>query len=159
MSPTDRLMRSDMELVRRIQLDDVDALGALFDRYCTKAFGLAWSLCRQLEPAEDVVAATFIALWQGRASDPEGSGIGMWTMGQVRHRAVDAYRRDAAGDPGVLDEADGLARLPQAQRDVITLAFYGDLMQAEIADRLEISVEVVREQMRGGLVTLLGRRE
>ncbi len=50
-----------------------------------------------------------------------------------------------------------LQRLPDAQAEVIVLAFYGGLSPAEIADQLELSPEAVRGRMRLGLEKL--RRE
>jgi RNA polymerase sigma-70 factor (ECF subfamily) len=168
---------SDAELMHRIQLDDADALGLLFDRHCTKAYGLARAMCGQPDTAEDVVQEAFIAIWRGRSTyAAQAEGVAAWAMAIVRHRAIDAYRRDrvrergrddtavlehrAAGGDLALeacarDEAAHLrgllGQLPPRQRDVIALAFYGELTQREIALHLDIPLGTVKGRMRLGL--------
>ena len=97
-------------------------------------------------------------------------------MGVVRNRAIDAHRRhsrhdtrradeqyaDAQAARGSLDESVGerddaarlraaLARLPDAQRDVITLAYFGELSATEIASELSLPLGTVKGRMRLGL--------
>jgi RNA polymerase sigma-70 factor (ECF subfamily) len=59
-----------------------------------------------------------------------------------------AARSDAAGLQAVLE------RLPDLQREVITLAFYGQLTHAEIATHLELPSGTVKGRMRLGLQKL-----
>jgi RNA polymerase sigma-70 factor (ECF subfamily) len=54
-----------------------------------------------------------------------------------------------------LDDAEHLhtllGRLPDAQREVITLAFYGGLSHTEIAQQLDLPEGTVKGRMRLGL--------
>jgi len=56
------------------------------------------------------------------------------------------------------DEADRLhgllAQLPDAQSEVITLAFYGQLSHTEIAEQLGLPAGTVKGRMRLGLLKL-----
>lgn len=168
---------SDTELMGRIQRDDADALGELFDRYAPRVYGLARAVCRQSGMADDVVQETFISIWRSRSTcQLQDVDVGAWTMGIVRHRSIDAIRRDwvherrrdhsyalngyaapgdIAVDAAVRDEADHLRRLlaelPEAQREVITLAYYGELTHVEIATLLDIPLGTVKGRMRLGL--------
>ena len=99
----------------------------------------------------------------------------------ARHRAIDIARRNQphavhrAGDqhlatlpaPGSVAElvtqqaqARGLqgllAKLPDAQLEVITLAFYGQLTHTEIAEHLQLPAGTVKGRMRLGLQRLRG---
>jgi RNA polymerase sigma-70 factor (ECF subfamily) len=47
-----------------------------------------------------------------------------------------------------------LRRLPEAQREVIVLAYYGELTHAEIATQLSLSPGTVKGRMRLGLQKL-----
>ena len=47
-----------------------------------------------------------------------------------------------------------LCRLPETQREVITLAFYGQLTHAQIADHLDLPPGTVKGRMRLGLKKL-----
>lgn len=168
---------TDAELMRRMQHDDVDALGGLFDRYARQAHGLARTLCHQPAVAEDVVQEAFISIWRSRSTyRPMDVDVGAWAMSIVRHRAIDALRRDhrhnrrradtealkrratsedVEADACARDEAQHLrellGRLPEAQRDVIALSFFTDLTHVEIAARLEIPLGTVKGRMRLGL--------
>jgi RNA polymerase sigma-70 factor, ECF subfamily len=97
----------------------------------------------------------------------------------VRNRAIDTARRDArlaahsvldhdlAGYPAAHDVAREaldrvaageirvvLERLPEIQREVIILAFYGQLSHAEIAEALDLPLGTVKARMRRGLHAL-----
>jgi RNA polymerase sigma-70 factor (ECF subfamily) len=97
----------------------------------------------------------------------------------VRNRALDAARRDAGTrDRDIADTvlerfpapgdvaADALDRvqarelralldgLPDIQRDVIVLAFYGQLSHTEIAATLHLPLGTVKARLRRGLCAL-----
>ena len=100
-------------------------------------------------------------------------------MSVVRHRAIDAVRRhhvrdrwyddpenareqtsgeDIADDATAADEARRLrgllALLPAAQRDVVVLAYYGELTHVEIAAHLNLPLSTVKGRMRLALERL-----
>ena len=101
-------------------------------------------------------------------------------MTLVRNRAVDSVRREAAAhrprladgeydgpDPAggslqeeviARSEADALRahlqQLPEAQAEVIALAYYGELSHSEIATRLSLPSGTVKGRMRLGLQKL-----
>ncbi len=168
---------TDAELMRRIQNDETAALGELYDRYARRAHGLARAVCHRADVAEEVVQEAFISVWRSRSTyRSTGSEVGAWVMTIVRFRAVDAVRRghmwdrrydddetlnglaapgDLAVDLEASDEAhqlrESLGRLPATQREVIALAFYGELTHVEIAAHLGLPLSTVKGRMRLGL--------
>jgi RNA polymerase sigma-70 factor (ECF subfamily) len=170
----------DGELMRRIQRDDTVALGALYTRYAGRAYSLARAVCHRADVAEDVVQEAFISLWRSRGTyRAADSDVGGWVMSIVRHRAIDAVRRhhvrdrwyddpenareqasaeDIAEDTTAADEARRLrgllALLPSAQRDVVVLAYYGELTHVEIAAHLDLPLSTVKGRMRLALERL-----
>jgi len=111
---------------------------------------------------------------------PRGK-VAPWVLTIARHRAIDIARRNGphaahrAGDerlhtlpaPGsvaevVVKQAQAhelqglLGQLPDAQREVITLAFYGQLTHTEIAEHLHLPAGTVKGRMRLGLQRLRG---
>ncbi len=66
--------------------------------------------------------------------------------------------RPSGSSPPVAAEAHDvlglLAQLPDAQRQVITLAFYGQLTHTEIAEHLHLPAGTVKGRMRLGLQRL-----
>jgi RNA polymerase sigma-70 factor, ECF subfamily len=172
----------DAELVRRVQGDDREAFDVLYERFARRAHGVAGALLHDRSRAEDVVQEAFLAVWRHRATYAPGRGsVAAWVLGIVRHRSIDALRsqgrhdrhltRDAdplehaaAGGPDVeaaaaeRDDAARLRRLlaalPPEQRDVIVLAYFGQLSSTEIAAQVGAPVGTIKGRMRLGLEKL-----
>lgn len=174
--------QTDEVLMTRAQADDTNAFAALYDRHSERAFRIARAICRDSGRAEDVVQEGFLAIWRRRADYRAGVGsFQAWSMQIIKNRAIDSFRNAAtrppvqSGDPQHADadpatpqeeaiahsERDellaSLHRLPEAQVEVIVLAFYGELSHAEIAAQLDLPAGTVKGRMRLGLEKL--RRE
>ena len=171
---------ADAALMLRIKADDGDAFNALYDRFAARAYGVAYAIARDIPLAQDIVQEAFLSLWRSRARyDPEQGAVASWLLGIVRNRAIDGLRRQGRHDSrragqyvegqvaatddvsaaiGDRDRATrlraALDRLPVAQRDVITLAYYGELTHTEIASRLDLPEGTVKGRMRLGLAKL-----
>jgi len=125
------------------------------------------------------VQEAFVSIWRSAATYQSRQGtVAAWLLAIVRYRAIDIARRNethtarrASDDalatlagPGeaelAMTRADAqhllvpLAQLPDAQREVITLAFYGQLTHAEIAAHLRLPPGTVKGRMRLGLEKL-----
>jgi RNA polymerase sigma-70 factor (ECF subfamily) len=177
---------TDEVLMRRVQADDAHAFGQLYDRHVARALSVARSVGHRSTRAEDAVQEGFLSVWRSRASYRPGAGpFQAWAMTIVRHRAVDAIRSDAAAarpqltdlTEGVPEKAsaslqdDAIARcegdalhaslkqLPDAQAEVITLAFFGELTHAEIAAQLALPEGTIEGRMRLGLMKLRSQME
>jgi RNA polymerase sigma-70 factor (ECF subfamily) len=178
---TDLNEARDRDLVRRIAAGDEDAFRGLFRRYAPTAISLARRVARQPYLAEEIVQEAFLALWRNpEAYDPGRGSVRSWLMGMVHHRAVDAVRREESQrrraeeakasdvvvveDPAeaVVEELGApqeretvraaLEGLPEEQRQVIELMYFGGLSQSRIAERLELPLGTVKSR------TLLGMR-
>jgi RNA polymerase sigma-70 factor (ECF subfamily) len=163
-----------------VSAGSMEAFGELYDRFCQRAYGVAFSICRDEGRAQDAVQEAFLSLWQSRASYRSQRGsVAAWLLTVVRYRAIDVARRDGthsarwASDDrlderpapddvseSVIQRDDGehlrgsLALLSHEQREVITLAYYGQLSHTEIAARLELASGTVKGRMRLGLQKL-----
>jgi RNA polymerase sigma-70 factor, ECF subfamily len=123
-----------------------------------RGMSLSTAIVELLTP-DDVkqsVQEAFISMWNGRASYlPRRGTVAAWLLTAVRYRAIDLARPDhgsARERTHPLQEL--LAKLPNAQREVITLASYGELSHAEIAATLDLPDEIVKSRIRLGLNTL-----
>jgi RNA polymerase sigma-70 factor (ECF subfamily) len=167
----------DVALLRRVQHGDQDAVAALYDMYGAVAYALARRVTNHAESAEDVVQESFVALWrQAPRFDVNRGAVRSWFLSIVHHKAVDAVRRRKARDeaplPEMLDESiiardrtDDLAErnldgevvrqamreIPEEQRSVIELAYFGGLTHVEIAEKTGIPVGTVKSRLRLGL--------
>lgn len=184
MTPRDRTddadALTDQRLMAEVNANDIGAFEALYDRYADRAYRVALSICHDKSLAEDAVQNAFLAIWGSRASYCEQRGtVAAWLLTVVYRRAIDvarsngkhaAPRADAAqrdarvasddvaetverrSDTGGLRQQ--LESLPDPQREVIVLAFYGGLSHAEIADRLHLPNGTVKGRVRLGLQKL-----
>jgi RNA polymerase sigma-70 factor, ECF subfamily len=167
----------DRRLMSDVDAGSLEAFAQLYDRYCHRAYRLAFSVCRDDGRTHDAVQDAFLSIWKAPASYSAHRGtVAAWLLTVVRHRAIDLMRRDArcevgptGGDllelwSGPEDVTEGairrddarslrasLAELPEVQQEVIALAFYGQLSHTEIAAQLQLPAGTVKGRMRLGM--------
>jgi len=168
---------SDNDLMEEIKAGSQEAFARLYGRYCDRAYRVARAVSVDDARAEESVQEGFLAVWRSRDTyRPDHATAGPWLLTVIRHRAIDVGRRnatnrsqpvdddvlegrasgeDVAGDAAVRADARDirafLTHLPEAQREVIVLAFYGQLTHMEIAGQLGVPVGTVKGRMRLGL--------
>jgi len=162
---------------------DQEAFSRFYDAFAATAFSLIRRVLRDPTPAEEVLQEVFWRVWQDASQyDPRRGTPLAWLLMRAKARAIDRLRSirrrektfvmpvdegvarsDDAGaeNPAVVAEARGvvagaLARLPEAQRRVIELAFFEGLTQSEIAARLGEPLGTVKTRARLGLERLRG---
>jgi RNA polymerase sigma-70 factor (ECF subfamily) len=166
------------ELIRRMAEGDADACGRFYDRYARLVHPLILRIVQDGADAADVLQEVFFEAWGAAATyDPARGSPEAWIVMRARTRAIDrvrAVRRrsemfvmpvdealtaappEAGGDAAARAAdravvADALAELPEPQREVIELAYYGGFTGTEIADRLKQPLGTVKTRMRLGL--------
>jgi RNA polymerase sigma-70 factor (ECF subfamily) len=168
-------------LVAGLVAGEVDAIRLLYQRYGTLAYSLAFRILGDHGRAEDVVQDAFMRVWSYARSFDAGRGsVRTWLLTAVRNRAVDYLR----GRPGqerqelelsreILAQGGGsdpwrevseslerqavrqaLATLPQEQRQVVELAYYGGYTQPEIAEMVRVPLGTVKGRTRLALEKL-----
>jgi RNA polymerase sigma factor (sigma-70 family) len=124
------------------------------------------------DDADDIVQRVFYEVWRhNRRYDPSRS-LTAWVLGIARKRGIDHLRRrrdipvaldnlaDVVGEDG-RDLAEryarahevraALSRLPDEQREVLVLAYFGRFTQSEIATHLELPLGTVKARAFRGL--------
>lgn len=127
--------------------------------------------------AEDVLQQVFLELWRSRHLYDPARPIEAWLLGIAHKRAVDHLRRlgrsapvnaeggsEMAGQGEPTDFAEAfvtadavrgaLSGLPEEQRETLFLAYFADLTQPQIAQRLGIPVGTVKARSHRGLKSL-----
>jgi RNA polymerase sigma-70 factor, ECF subfamily len=168
-------------LIPHIAAGDREAFSRFYDAFAGTALGLIRRVLRDPSPAEEVLQEVVWQVWQEapRYDPSRGSPIA-WVLMRAKARAIDKLRsirrreqtfvmpvneavarQDDAGmeSPAMVAEGrgfveDALARLPEAQRRVIELAFLEGLTQSEIAVRLGEPLGTVKTRARLGLERL-----
>ncbi len=165
---------TDEELLRGLARGDERALGALYDRYGSRAHGLAYRVLGERGAAEEVVQEAFLGIWRRVGSFESGRGSAeRWILAIVHHRAIDRLRAGAgrARAEIPLDLYDGvlasddpwqevdrrlrrdtmkhwLATLPEDQRRILELAYFEGYSQREIVALTGVPLGTVKARTR-----------
>ena len=174
---------SDEALVARIIERDQAAFTLIYDRYSRAVYTLALHTLGPTE-AEEVVQDVFLRLWERTEQfDVARGSFAAWFMTIVRNRVRDALRSrsqherftigeeihtllENAIESGRIVEDEAISReqqngilqalqyLPEEQRHVIILAYFGNLSQSALADELQWPLGTVKKRIRLGLQKL-----
>ena len=121
---------------------------------------------RRVEPSEDaadLVTEVFTIAWRRIAAVPEGEAAKLWLYGVARkvlanhlrgsvrrHRLAERLREHLAtarGDDGGSHVRQALSRLPQKDREILSLSAWEGLSAPEIAQLLGLEPEAVRSRL------------
>jgi RNA polymerase sigma-70 factor (ECF subfamily) len=164
--------------VARSQKGDLDAFAELYSRYFERIYGYLRVLLRDPHEAEDTVQKVFVKAFEALPSYEErrGKGFAAWLFRIARneglmhlrkHRRVDPhdperldrYRETSSPNPQDMGDAWGsdrdlarwLERLPEPQRQALTLRYMFEMTTGEIGEILDKSPEAVRKLVQRGL--------
>jgi RNA polymerase sigma-70 factor (ECF subfamily) len=154
------------------------ALEDLYGRYGRACYGLARRILVDEQLAQDVVQEVFLTVWRdAERFDPTRGGFSSWLLSMTHHKAVDSVRREEnlrkrrttsellderpVEGPGVHEEVWSTVRgeqvraalqtLPDAQKEVLTLAYFGGYTQREIAGITRTPLGTVKTRMLAGM--------
>ena len=164
---------SDGELLLRIAKGDADAFEEIYRRFGRPVLALTRRRLADAGTAEDATQKTFVSIWRSASSFRPERGTGSaWLFTVARNSIVDRARQrtdTAVGDtpeqpssdpiPSEIAEQDSLAwevhtaleRLPAREQEILSLAYFSELSQTEIATRLELPLGTVKTRTRSGL--------
>jgi len=171
---------ADEELMELVGQRDPDAFAIVLERHADAAYSLAYRIVGNNEAAEDVLQEAFLALWRFGNYDRSKGSVRTWILSIVHNRAIDTLRRKGARPTQAMD-VDELLRnrpaeerteetvahreraarlrsaldlLPEEQRRVVELAYFGGFTHAEIAALSELPIGTVKGRMRLALQKL-----
>jgi len=177
------LQPADGDLIRLAGEGDRNAFDQLYRRFAHPVFGLALRRLGSRDRAEDATQETFTSIWRAAATYRPERGPGKpWLYAIARNAIVNQTRirseppaeilDSAADEPGPLERAESASlsrrvhraveELPEHQRTLIRLAYWGQLSQSEIATQLGIPIGTIKTRTRAalaGLAELLERED
>jgi RNA polymerase sigma-70 factor, ECF subfamily len=172
--PTDAL------LTARLAAGDDLALTEAFDRLGPAVYCAALRVLGEWAAAQDVAQDVFVELWvHPDRYDPAAGSLRTYLTVLARHRAVDLVRSElrriarqernhrltlqqefrSPGDEVEAAEAAGVVRtavrlLPDSQRQVVELAYFGGLSYREVAQAVGIPEGTAKSRLRLALAKL-----
>jgi RNA polymerase sigma-70 factor, ECF subfamily len=174
----------DAELLRQLAQGHQDALGPLYARYAALVFGVAAHSLDRAAAEEIVQDVFLAIWRKAADFDPNQGAFRGWLLQLVHWRVLNELRRrgrrpqpdreaDEDGvlaslpDPLELDPADQVSHaerravirsamdaLPDAQRQALSLAFFGDLTHEQVARKLDVPLGTAKTRIRSGLHAL-----
>jgi RNA polymerase sigma-70 factor (ECF subfamily) len=162
----------------RLAARDEGALVELIDVATPWLLGITQGMLCDRDEAEDVVQEAFTIVWNRMDLVDQNHGLVPWLIRIARNRAIDRLRArrrrqarstrlerhtpesatvvparepNEAAIPGwhIHESVHGALRaLPDEQRDVISLAYFQGLTQAEISEHLRLPLGTVKTRLR-----------
>lgn len=162
---------SDEALMAQIRAGSQTAYRRLVNRHLKRTYALARRLTGNEAEAEDVVQDAFLQVWQRRTqwSDVGGARFTTWLYRVVVNRCIDHKRRPVGQDLEAVAEpsdsapdavstihrrqvaarlSDAQNKLTPQQRAAVTLFYYENLSNADIAAVMQISVGAVESLLK-----------
>lgn len=179
-SAGETLSLDDVRLVREMAAGQTDALARFYDRWSGDVYAVAAAIVRIPQDAEEVVEDVFWQAWnQASRFDAARGQVRQWITNIARSRALDRLksvkrRREEAleaaplarlAEPSsasdnlveaerVSEVTNALLGLPQAQREVVEMAYYGGLSQSQIAESTGEPIGTIKTRTRLGMQKL-----
>ncbi|WP_413819207.1 sigma-70 family RNA polymerase sigma factor [Tateyamaria sp.] len=166
-------------MARIRDLQDQAAFAELFDHFAPRVKGFLIKSGADASLAEECTQEVLATCWhKAHMFDPTRASVATWVFTIARNRKIDVLRKQRRPEPEDLawgpqeepDQVDVLAlqqeseqlgraisELPEAQRELIQKAYFGDLSQSEIAAHTGLPLGTIKSRIRLALDRL--RRE
>lgn len=163
---------TDRELAERAKNGDQGAFEQLVLNNQNKVFSLALRLTGDREDAADLAQEAFVKAWQNLAGFQGESSFSTWIYRLTANLCIDWLRKkkrwgamtsledgaepaDWEGDPQIqLERSErsralerGLARLPERQREILSLRELSGLSYQEIGEKLDLDLGTVKSRI------------
>ena len=173
-------MPADQAIIELVQAGrGQEAFERLVPVYRRRVFGLAYGILRDRAAAEDLAQEVFVKLWQALPRYDGRARLSIWIYAITRNAAVSAprtrRRMASLSDDAVAAEAEGVAapgeaeedpalrraieRLPEKQRQAITLYYLDERSVDEVADLMGLPSNTVKTHLhraRAAVAAALG---
>lgn len=172
-APGNEMNRDDAALVNAVTNGDRGALESVFEQYGGAVKAMALRVLRNETLAEDVAQDVFVSFWKApHKYDPNRGTLRTFLVTLAHRRAVDTVRSEEARvrreekvpedvAPSIDDEVwtrtlsdsvrQALEDLSEAEREAISLAYFGGLSYVEVAKRLGAPEGTVKSRIRSGM--------
>jgi RNA polymerase sigma factor (sigma-70 family) len=161
----------DIGLLARVGGGDQGAMASLYDRHSPLVYSVALRVCRDTASAEEVLQNIFMQIWLAPQKFAPASGLGERLGILSRNIAIDLMRARKSSEPSeqhslerpfdpvshtevsrLLQKPHSLVLLPpDADRQVLEMAFFDGKSLAEIAQETGFAVDTIAGRLRRAL--------
>jgi RNA polymerase sigma factor (sigma-70 family) len=145
--------------------EGVTTFDAAFPHLFDVAMRPALRILRTTAAAEDVAAEVLARAYVDWARLADAPWLDAWIVRVATNLSIDQVRRAGRRFPRIhvadsgelevrLDLASAVARLPRRQREAVSLRYFGDLSERDVAAIMDVSVGSVKTHLHRGLATL-----
>jgi RNA polymerase sigma-70 factor, ECF subfamily len=169
-------IKSNNELLSLLNKGDINAFDAIYERYCHRLFGFVMRYLKCREDAEGIVQEVFLKIWESKQKIYSNSSFDSFiftiaynsTISLLRKRITEQkcldnfrLRKQINSFPNLADEINLreldvkvqtlLNRLTPRQQEIFRLSREEGLNHAEIAKKLNISANTVKNHLVAAL--------
>jgi len=173
----------DSALMALIAQKNEAALGEIYDRYHRLIMSIAYHVVGDWQTAEEITLDIFTTIWKKAGSyQVERADVRTWMTRITRNRAIDVLRREKSRPhrdsinladtvfEAVSSQANpetatdlalqkqrirtAVATLPDAQKEMLFLAYFRGYSQSELAETLNIPLGTVKTRIRSAMQKL-----
>ncbi|NAS31058.1 sigma-70 family RNA polymerase sigma factor [Flavobacteriaceae bacterium R38] len=165
-------MKDELELIRRMQKRDSQALSSLYDLYSGAIYGVIFRICKNESQAEDLLQETFLKIWnKSELYNPEKGKFFTWayriakniTLNELRKNdkliqnedlSVYKDRSDDAEEKDFLALTGSLKKLEVHHQEAIELVYFEGLTHREAHQKMGVPLGTFKSYIRQALKKL-----
>lgn len=168
----------EKELIGQLKKGCLKAFDAIYNMYAKRLYAYSIQFTKSSEEAEEIVQDVFVKLWKSREDIQQDETLNSLLFIIARHYLINAYRSKVnhpvyaeyihyVNELSVNNTLDNLEydeflrklnneikKLPLTQQKVINLSRFQQLSNKEVAEKLSLSEQTVKNQLSLGLKTL-----
>lgn len=159
----------DTYILDRMKTSQTEAIELMYDKFSDSLYGIALSVIKNEEEAQDILQESFVKGWRKLASyDPAKGTLFTWLLNITRNTAIDKLRvsnkkRDSeiqitennvsnveglSFNPDFLDLRKHLGSLEVKYQVIIDALFFQGMTQQEASEELEIPLGTVKTRYK-----------
>jgi len=166
---------TDEQLIILLKKDDPQAFTEIYSRYAESLAGFAASKLYSLDDARDILHDIFVKLWENREELHITSNLQSYLFTVIRHRIIDKIRKNITREEYAavrqslsiiyqdsiekgLEARElqqtiekSLDQLPPRVKEIYKLSREQELSNREIAEKLNLSEQTVKNQLSAAL--------
>lgn len=169
---------TEQDLIRALKEGSLKAFDEIYNLYSKRLYAYSLQFTKSVEEAEEIVQDVFVRLWKKKADIRQKETLHSLLFIMTKHHLINAYRskinspiyedyiicieklsvedtlHNIEYDEFLHILREEMKKMPATQQNVIRLSRFEQLSNKEIAERLSLSEQTVKNQLSMGLKSL-----